>query len=164
MSKLRFRLGGVQKMEVRRPPTNHQKSMQKRVRKHVSKKSPMLVQNGSTWGPTWAPRGELIWGSARLGANFFPFSIFCCFLESFCVLLGPSWHQLGDHFGTVLGPCWDHFGTILWQPRTSVFFVFFVFFVFAFFTSFSSFFKAWRTARSALNTHKNDGQSREQIH
>ena len=144
MSKVRFRLDGVQKMKVRRPPKNHQKSMQKRVRKHGSKKSPMLVQNGSTWGPTWAPRGELIWGSAPLGASFFLFSIFCCFLDSFWALLGPSWHQLG----TILGRFWDDFGTNLGHLSTNVFFVFCVFFVFASLTSLSSSFQARRTARS----------------
>ena len=107
MSKLCFRLGENQKMKVRRPPKNHQKSMKKRLRKHVGKKSPILVQNGSTWGPTWAPRGDLIWGSAPLGA-FFVFE----FLLFLGVLLGPLGGVLAPtwgHFGTVLGPCWDDF-------------------------------------------------------
>ena len=68
MWKLCFRLGENQKMEVRRPPKNHQKSMKKRLRKHVHKKSPTLVQNEPTWGPTWVPRGDRILVSAPLGA------------------------------------------------------------------------------------------------
>ena len=111
MSKLCFRFSENQKMKVRRPPKNHQKSMKKRLRKHVGKKSPILVQNVSTWGPTWAPRGDLIWGSALLGASSFSFSNFCCFFEFFWALLGPSWHQLG----VILGRFWGHVGTILGQ-------------------------------------------------
>ena len=36
--------------------------MKKRLRKHVGKKSPTLIQNESTWGPTWVPRGDFILG------------------------------------------------------------------------------------------------------
>ena len=99
-------------MKVRRPPKNHQKSMKKRLRKHVGKKSPKFVQNGSTWGPTWVPRGDFISGCSPLGAQLFRFRVFVVF----CGLLGASW----DHLGSDLGPFWDHFGTIL-EPFCAIF-------------------------------------------
>ena len=77
MSKLCFRFSENQKMKVRRPPKNQQKSMKKRLRKHVDKKSPKFVQNGSTWGPTWVPRGDPETGVATHGAQDFSFSCFC---------------------------------------------------------------------------------------
>ena len=112
MSKLCFRLGENQKMKVRRPPKNHQKSMKKPLRKHVDKKSPNIVQNGSTWGPTWVPRGDSETGVAPLGAQHFSFSCFCCFLWPSWGILGPSWDQLVailGHLGIILGPFWNHF-------------------------------------------------------
>ena len=102
MSKLCFRLSENQKMKVRRPPKSHQKSMKKRLRKHVDKKSPKFVQNGSTWGPTWVPRGDFISGVAPLGAQLVSFSCFC----NFWCLLG----ALLDHFGTILEPFCAIFG------------------------------------------------------
>ena len=109
MSKLCFRLSENQKMKVRRPPKNHQKSMKKPLRKHVDKKSPNFVQNGSTWGPTWVPRGDPETGVAPLGAQLFSFSSFYCCLWPSWGILGPSWERLG----AILGTFWDHFGTIL---------------------------------------------------
>ena len=105
MSELCFRFRKNEKMKVRRPPKNQQKSMKKPLRKHVRKKSPKLIQNGSTWAPTWVPRGEFILGCAPLGAQYVSFSCFCCFWTLLGVLLGPSW----DQFGTMLGPFWSHF-------------------------------------------------------
>ena len=105
MSKLCFRFSENQKMKVRRPPKNHQKSMKKPLRKHVDKKSPKFVQNGSAWGPTWVPRGDCETGVAPLGAQLFSFSCFCCFLWPSWGILGPSWERLG----AILGPCWNHF-------------------------------------------------------
>ena len=101
MSKFCFRSSENQKMNVRRPPKNQQKSMKKPLRKHVDKKSPKFVQNGSTWGPTWVPRGEGIFGFSPLGAEYVSFSRFVVS----CGLLGASW----DHLGTNLWPFWDHF-------------------------------------------------------
>ena len=135
MSKLCFRFSENQKMKVRRPPKNHQKSMKKPLRKHVDKKSPKFVQNGSTWGPTWVPRGEFISGVAPLGAQLFSFSCFCCFLWPSWGILGPSWERLG----AILGSFWDHFGTILCHIWTNVFFNFFVLFVFTSLTSLTAF-------------------------
>ena len=112
MSKLRFRFSENQKMKVRRPPKNHQKSMKKRLRKHVGKKSPTFVQNGSTWGPTWVPRGEGILGFSPLGAQYVSFSCFCCFLSFLVAFLGHLGTILGatwGHFGIILGPFWNHF-------------------------------------------------------
>ena len=137
MSKLCFRLSENQKMKVRRPPKNHQKSMKKPLRKHVDKKSPNFVQNGPTWGPTWVPRGDSETGVAPLGAQLFSFSCFCCFLWPSWGILGPSWERLG----AILGSFWDHFGTILCHIWTNVFFNFFVLFVFTSLTSLTSFFQ-----------------------
>ena len=144
MSKLCFRFSENQKMKVRRPPKNHQKSMKKRLRKHVGKKSPKLVQNGSTWGPTWVPRGEFILGFSPLGAQHVSFSCFCCFLLFLVAFLGHLGTILGPtcgHFGTILGPFWDHVGTILCHSWTNVFFNFFVLFVFTSLTSLTAFFQ-----------------------
>ena len=135
MSKLCFRLSENQKMKVRRPPKNHQKSMKKRLRKHVGKKSPTFVQNGSTWGPTWVPRGDFIFRGSSLGASYFSFSRFCFFLWPSWGILGPSW----DQPGAILGAFWDHFGAILCHIWTNVFFNFFVLFVFTSFTSSTAF-------------------------
>ena len=107
MSKLCFRFSENQKMKVRRPPKNHQKSMKKPLRKHVDKKSPKFVQNGSTWGPTWVPRGDCETGVAPLGAQHFSFSCFCCFLWPSWGILGPSW----DTSRGLLGPILIHFGS-----------------------------------------------------
>ena len=126
--KLCFRVSENQKMKVRRPPKNHQKSMKKPLRKHVDKKSPKFVQNGSTWGPTWLPRGDFISGVAPLGAQLFSFSCFCRFWGPLGAVLGPSW----GHLGTILGP----FCVIL-EPMS--FFVLFVLFVVTSLTSLSSF-------------------------
>ena len=105
MSKLCFRFSENQKMKVRRPPKNHQKSMKKRLRKHVGKKSPKFGKNCSTWGPTWVPRGDCETGVAPLGAQLFSFSCFCCFLWPSWGILGPSWERLG----AILGLFWKHF-------------------------------------------------------
>ena len=133
MSKLCIRFSENQKMKVRRPPKNHQKSMKKRLRKHVGKKSPKLFQNGLTWGPTWDPRGEEIFGFSPLGAQYVSFRVFVVF----CYLLGASW----DHLGSDLGPFWDHFGTMLCHMWTNVFFNFFLLFVFTSLTSLTAFFQ-----------------------
>ena len=116
MSKWYFRFSENQKMKVRRPSKNQQKSMKKRLRKHVNKKLPKFIQNCSTWGPTWFPRGEGILGFSSLGAHYVSFSCFCCFLWPSWGILGPSWDQLG----AILGPCWFHFGTIL-EPCCAIF-------------------------------------------
>ena len=102
MSKLCFRLSENQKMKVRRPPKNHQKSMKKPLRKHVDKKSPKLVQNESTWGPTWVPRGEF-----RVFAFWGP----VCFVFVFLLFLGLLGE--GGPLGAVLAQSWGHFGGIL---------------------------------------------------
>ena len=108
MSKLCFRLSENQKMKVRRPPKNHQKSMKKPLRKHVDKKSPKFVQNGSTWGPTWVPRGDAENGVATSwGPTFFVFVFllfFVAFLGHLGTILGATW----GHFGIILGPFWNH--------------------------------------------------------
>ena len=135
MSKLCFRFRENQTMKVRRPPKNQQKSMKKRLRKHVNKKSPKLVQNRSTWGPTWAPRGDSETGVAPLGAQHVSFSCFCIFWCLLGALLGPSWDQLA----AILVPFWDHFGAILCHIWTNVFFNFFVLFVFTSLTSLTAF-------------------------
>ena len=74
-------------------------------RKHVGTKSLKLVQNGTTWGPTWDPRDEFIFGFSPLGAQYVSFSCFCCFLLFLVAFLG--------HLGTILGPTCGNFGTIL---------------------------------------------------
>ena len=102
MSKLRFRRSENQKMKVRRPPKNHQQSMKKRLRKLVGNKSLKLVQNGTTWGPTWVPRGDFIFGFSPLGAHYASFSCVCCFFGAF---LSP--------LGAILAPTWGHFEVIL---------------------------------------------------
>ena len=90
MSNLCFRFSENQKMKVRRPPKNHQKSMKKRLRKHVNKKSPKLSHFGPIRAPPWAPRNDSETGVAPLGAQLFSFSCFCCFLLPSWGILGPS--------------------------------------------------------------------------
>ena len=104
MSKLCFRFSENQKMKVRRPPKNHEQSMKKRLRKHVGKKSPQLIQNGSTW----AQEVRGFSGFRLLGPSMFRFRffvVFCCFLWPSWGILGPSWDQLV----AILRPFWYHF-------------------------------------------------------
>ena len=131
MSKLCFRFSENQKMKVRRPPKNHQKSMKKRLRKHVGKKSAKLLQNDQLGVQLGTQEVRRFWDFRLLGPSMFRFCIFVVFNS----LLGASW----DHLGTNSGPFWDHFGTILSHIWTNVFFNFFVLFVFTSLTSLTAF-------------------------